>query len=105
VLYNENYTDLSQFHILPFYEIDDGPEARCLLVTSALDDTYFWLNEDGYCREDFGTVHAGDSFVIRVNLPESGGYLLEMECSTGAYCFELNQNVMEFYQNWNYLTI
>ena len=104
ILYNENYTDMTGIPGLRIYEIDDGPEARYLLVTSTRDDLYFWLNEDGYCREDFGTVNAGESFVIRVNLPESGGYWMEIETATNQYCFELTSALMDMYQNWNYIT-
>ena len=104
VLYNQDYTDMSALNAFPLYEVDTGGEAQYLLVTSVMDDSYFWLDEDGYCREDFGTVHAGESFVIRVNIPDSGGYLLQIECSAGEYYYELNQSSIDFYQNWNYLT-
>ena len=103
-LYNQNYTDLSALKAFPLYEVDADEEAQYLLVTAVMDDTYLWLDEDGYCREDFGTVHAGESFVIRVNIPDSGGYLLQIECSAGEYYYELNQSSIDFYQNWNYLT-
>ncbi|MBR4870364.1 MAG: hypothetical protein IKU12_06250, partial [Oscillospiraceae bacterium] len=104
VLYNQNYTDMSALNAFPLYEVDTGDEAQYLLVTSVMDDSYFWLDEDNYCREDFGTVHTGESFVMRVNIPESGGYLLQIECAAGEYYYELNQSNIDFYGNWNYLT-
>jgi hypothetical protein len=104
VLYNQNYTDMTELAAFPYYEIDDGPDAQYVLVSSVIDDSYFWLDEDGFCREDFGTVHAGESFVIKVNIPENGGYLLQIECSMGGYCFELNRSILEFNENWNYIT-
>lgn len=104
VLYNQNYTDMTKLNSLRCYEIDDGPEAQYVLVTSVLDDNDFWLDEDGFCREDFGTVHAGESFVFKVNIPESGGYRLQIESSMGDYFFELTQSNMEMDQNWNYIT-
>ena len=103
VLYNQNYSDLTKLHLFPFYEVDDGPEAQYVLVTSVLDDNYFWLDEDGFCREDFGTVHAGESFVIRVNIPESDGYRLQVESVKGNYFLELIQSKLDMYQHWNYI--
>lgn len=104
VLYNQNHTDLTKLHSLPFYEIDEGAEAQYVLVTSVIDGNYFWLDEDGFCREDFGTVDAGESFVFKVNLPESGGYLLQIESSLGDYFIELTQNLLPPNENWNYFT-
>ena len=104
VLYNQNYTDMTNLPSLRCYEIDDGPEAQYVLVTSVIDGNYFWLDEDGYCREDFGTVDAGESFVFKINLPESDGYLLQIESPLGNYFIELTQNLLPPGENWNYFT-
>jgi len=76
-----------------------------VLVTSVIDGNYFWLDEDGFCREDFGTVDAGESFIFKINLPESGGYLLQIESSMGDYFIELTQDLLPPDENWNYFTI
>jgi len=104
VLYNQDFGDFGTLHSLPIYEISDSPEAQYVLVTSVLDGTYFWLDEDGFCREDFGTVDAGESFVIRLDVPDSGGLLLQIESALGDYYYELNRSKLAFYENWNYIT-
>ena len=63
---------------VPVYEISDHPDAQYVLVSSVEDGSYFWLEEDGYCREDFGTLDAGESFIIRLDIPESGGMNLQV---------------------------
>ena len=71
VLYNQDYTDMTKLNSLRCYEIDDDPEAQYVLVTSVIDGSYFWLDEDGFCREDFGTVDAGESFLFKEALIKS----------------------------------
>lgn len=104
VLYNQDYADLSKLNAFRTYEIDDGPDAQYLLVTSTVDGNYFWLEENGYCREDFGTVDAGDSFIFKVNLSESGRYLLQIESPLGDYFIVLTKNLLPEGETWNYFT-
>ena len=104
VLYNQDYADLSKLNAFRSYEIDDGPDAQYLLVTSTVDGNYFWLEENGYCREDFGTVDAGDSFIFKVNLSESGRYLLQIESPLGDYFIVLTKNLLPEGETWNYFT-
>jgi len=104
VLYNQNYGDFADYDMFRTYTISDGPEAQYLLVTSVIDGNYFWLEEDGYCREDFGTLDAGESIVIRLDIPESGGMNLQVESKLGDYYYELTRDRLVFNENWNYIT-
>lgn len=104
VLYNQHYDDFSQYHALTKYEVSDGANSQYILVTSVLDGTYLWLEEDGYCREDFGTLDAGESIVIWLDVPESSGPNLQIESPLGDYYYELTQSSLIFNENWNYIT-
>jgi hypothetical protein len=104
VLYNQNHGGFSTLPSIPLYEISDSPTAQYVLVSSVEDGSYFWLEEDGYCREDFGTLDAGDSIIIRLEIPESGGMNLQVATSLGEYFFELTQGNLAFEGNWTYLT-
>lgn len=104
VLYNQNFTDFSLFPSIPAYEISDSPDAQYVLVASVEDGSYFWLEEDGYCREDFGTVDAGDSFLIRLEIPEKNGFNLQVKTTLGEYFFELKESTLAFVDSaWNYV--
>ena len=104
LLCNESFGDLSAMPSLPLYEISDSPDAQYVLVSSVEDGSYFWLEEDGYCREDFGTVDAGESFIIRLEVPEKNGFNLQVKTTLGEYFFELNESTLAFVDSaWNYI--
>ena len=104
VLYNQDYGNFWALPSIPCYEISDSPEAQYVLVSSVEDGTYLWLEENGYCREDFGTVDAGESIMIRLEIPESGGMNLQVTTSLGDYFYELTQSSLAFEGGWNYIT-
>lgn len=104
VLFNHNYDDFSQYLTVPTYTVSDGANSQYLLVTAVLDGTYLWLEEDGFCAEDFGTLNAGESILIWLDIPESGGPNLQIESPLGGYYYELTQSNLIFNENWNYIT-
>ena len=104
VLYNQNYDDFSQYYTSPSYTVSDGANSQYVLVTAVLDGTYLWLEEDGFCAEDFGTLNAGESILIWLDIPESGGPNLQIESPLGGYYYELTQSNLIFNENWNYIT-
>ncbi|MBQ2996549.1 MAG: hypothetical protein IJE22_04865 [Oscillibacter sp.] len=104
VLYNQNYDDFSQYYTIPGYTVSDGANSQYVLVTAVLDGTYLWLEEDGFCAEDFGTLDAGESIIIWLDVPETGGPNLQIESKLGEYYYELNQSNLIFNENWNYIT-
>ena len=104
VIYSQNYANMQEFYSFPLYEVDDGPDAQYVLVTATMDDSYFWLDVDGFCAEDFGTVNAGESFIFKVTIPDSNGPRLQIESSVGNYFYELTKSSMDMYENWNYIT-
>lgn len=104
VLYNQDYGDLTSYSLPRTYTISDGPESRYLLFTSVEDGSYFWLEEDGYCREDFGTLDAGESVIIRLDIPTEGGMNLQVSTGLGDFYYELTQSTLVFNEGWNYIT-
>ena len=104
VLFNQHYDDFSQYYTVPGYTVSDGANSQYLLVTAVLDGTYLWLEEDGFCAEDFGTLNAGESILIRLDVPENDGPNLQIESPLGGYYYELTQSNLIFNENWNYIT-
>lgn len=105
VLYNQSYADFGGLYSLPFYEVSDGAEAQWVLLTAVEDGSYFWLqDQEGYCAEDFGYLDAGDSVVLRCDIPESGGMYLQISTSLGDYCYELTVYGITFADGWGYIT-
>ena len=104
VLYNQDYGDFTEYSWLRTYDLSDGPKAQYLLFTSVEDGSYFWLEEDGYCIEDFGTLDAGESILIRLEVPADGGSNLQVSTQLGDYFFELSQSTLIFDGGWNYIT-
>ena len=104
VLFNHNYDDFSQYYTIPGYTVSDGANSQYVLVTAVLDGTYLWLEEDGFCAEDFGTLNAGESILIRLDVPENDGPNQQIESPLGGYYYELTQSNLIFNENWNYIT-
>ena len=104
VLYNPDYRDFSECVWMRSYTISDSPEARYLLFTAVEDDSYFWLEKDGYCAEDFGTLDAGESVILRMEIPADNGATLQVSTSLGDYYYELSESYLAFNENWNYVT-
>ena len=105
VLYNQNYADFGELYSVPFYEVSGSADAQYVLVTAVEDGSYFWLqDQEGYCAEDFGTLDAGDSILVRLDIPESGGLILQISTSLGDYCYELTRDSLTMVDNWGYIT-
>ena len=105
VLYNQSYADFGDLYSLPFYEVSDSAEAQWVLLTAVEDGSYLWLqDQEGYCAEDFGTLDAGDSILVRLDIPESGGLILQISTSLGDYCYELTRDSLTMVDNWGYIT-
>jgi len=104
VLYTDPFEDWERCTFLPTYRLSDSLDAEYLLISSVEDGTELWLEENGAVVKDFGSLNAGESLLVRMEIPESGGPNLYVSTSLGEYYYELIQGGIAFADHWSYIT-
>ena len=107
VFYGDGYLDMSEFRDsqwVQYFALADGPDAREILFSAVIDDTAFWVENDGVEVADLGTMMAGESFVIRVGYPESEGSHLCFAVGGEEYYLELSHSSLSL-NMWDYIVI
>jgi hypothetical protein len=105
VYYGDGYLDMSAFRDnqwVQYFALADGPDARQILFTGVIDDTTFWIESDGIVVANLGTMMAGESFIIQLGYPESGGSHLCFAVGGEEYYIELSHSSLSL-NMWDYI--
>lgn len=75
-IYGDEYLDMNIYQHtreIPVYSVNDGPNARKVLLTCVRNNTPVWLSDGENTIADFGTLMAGQSIIIQLDFPENNG--------------------------------
>ncbi len=106
VYYGDEYLDINLYQrnkAIPTYIIEDGANARKILISCVLDDTPVWIETEDSEITELGYMMAGESIIIQLNYPESGGSQLCFEIDGDEYFIDLNRTSLPL-DIWNYIT-
>jgi len=112
VFYGDGYfewlgQDIEWYHEnedVSLYAMADGPDVRQILLSCVNDNTPVWIEEDGVVIAQLGTMMAGESIIVRLGYPESGGFHLCFEYGGIEYYIELSQSSLAL-DAWEYITV
>lgn len=105
VCYGDGYLDMDYYRsneAIPFHALADGPDVHQILLSCVNDNTTLWLENDGFEVARLGTMMAGESVILQLGYPDSGGPLLFMEVGGEEYYIELSQSILPL-DTWDYI--
>lgn len=94
-IYGDEYLDMNVYQNakeIPVYSVNDGPNARKVLLTCVRNNTPVWLSDGENTIADFGTLMAGQSIIIQLDFPESNGSHLTYGFGEKAYYVVLDHS-------------
>lgn len=107
VFYGDEYLDMDWYRQnkdLPFYELTAGPDARQVLISCVLDNTDVWIENNGLVVAQLGPLMAGESVIVQLSYPESGGSHLCFEFGGNEYYIELDRSSLPL-DTWDYINV
>lgn len=104
VIYGDEFLDMDEYLFLPFYEISTSENARRVLITAVIDNTYFWYVDKNGEEVWSETLNAGESVILQIDIPKQTKEKLWLNVNNeAAYSYEINQNNIVFGESY-YIT-
>lgn len=104
VFYGDAYLDMEQWQQIPIHILEDDPDARQILVSCTLDHIPVWIEQDGVEVAQLGSMLAGESVIVQLRYPESGGAHLCFEFDSEVRYIELDHSTLPL-SEWTYITV
>ena len=108
ILYGENaykaYID-ENFEGIPHYNLSsNGKNSQMILITAVLDNTLFWYEDENREEVLSERLDAGESFVLKVDVPETAEEVLCININDEAvYYYEISEDTI-YPDDWYYIT-
>ncbi len=96
--YGDGYLDMSLYREqvgIPVCVLDEGPDARQILITNVYDGVSLWIEEGDQMIADIGEMAGGASVIIQLNYTQSDGPELCMDFFGDEYYIELEQDMLD----------